>query len=70
MRTSLYYRLASGSFVSLQKWQTLSPFGNSLSLCDVFKDSKDVQDFMESGLLLLNERYAETLSLVFIFKAA
>jgi len=47
-------RTAGG--LSNEHWQTFSPFGYSLSMFDAFKDSKDVQDLLESGLLLLNEK--------------
>lgn len=51
-------RTAGG--LSHEHWQTFSPFGYSLSMFDAFKDSSDVQDLLESGLLLLNEKGIKT----------
>lgn len=47
-------RTADG--LSNKKWHSLSPFSKHLSLSDIFKESEDVQQLVESGLLILNEK--------------
>ncbi|XP_020626614.1 radical S-adenosyl methionine domain-containing protein 1, mitochondrial-like [Orbicella faveolata] len=48
----LSLRTADG--LSNEKWMSLSPL--DMSLYDAFKDSKDVQDLIQSGFLLLSEK--------------
>jgi len=48
----LSLRMADG--LSNEKWMSLSPLDTSLY--DAFKDNKDVQDLIQSGFLVLNEK--------------